>query len=1258
LNVSGTLSPTVSISPSATSVCSGTPVTFTATGTNGGTAPTYQWLRNGSPQTTGTTYSYTPSNGDVIAAIQTAGGTLPTCLSGTTATSTGITLNVSGNLTPSVSISPSATSVCSGTTVTFTASGSNGGSAPSYQWLRNGAPQTTGTTYSYTPSNGDVISAIQNAGGTLPTCLSSTTVTSTGITLNVSGNLSPSVSISPSATSVCSGTTVTFTASGSNGGSAPSYQWLRNGTPQSTGATYSYTPANGDVIRAIQNAGGTLPTCLSGTTATSTGITLNVSGNLTPSVSISPSATSVCSGTTVTFTASGTNGGSAPIYQWLRNGAPQSTGSTYSYTPSNGDVIAAIQYAGGTLPTCLSGTTATSTGITMNVSGNLTPSVSISSSATSVCSGTTVTFTATGTNGGAAPTYQWLRNGAPQTTGTTYSYTPSNGDVIRAIQTAGGTLPTCLSGTTATSTGITLNVSGNLTPSVSISSSATSVCSGTIVTFTATGTNGGSAPTYQWFRNGTAQTSGSTYSYTPANGDVIRAIQTAGGTLPTCLSGTTATSTGIALTVTPTVTPSVTISTPSTAVCAGSNVTFTATPVNGGSSQSYTWLVNGNIRLGSSATFTYTPVDGDLVVAILQSTGACLTSATSTSNGVSLTVNPSPVAASAVSGPNAVCANGISTYSITSIAVATGYSWTVPNGATITNGTNTNQITVQWGTTAGQIRAVPLFACGTGTGSSLSVSMITAPGAAGPITGNVSVCSSSTLNYSIAAVSGATNYTWTVPSGSTINSGQGTRSVSITFGSNSGNISVVPSNTCGTGTPSSASINVSGGAGTIGTAGAISGPTAVCNNSSGNVFSIATVSGATGYNWSVPSGASISAGNGTETVTISFGFVGGNVTVTPTNGCSNGTSATRSVGINSAPAGAGAITGPTSVCPGATGIQYTVNAVGGATGYTWTLPVGATVSAGNGSNSITVDFGGNGGTVTVVPVNGCGTGSGNNFTVGLTAALTPSVGITQTMGSNPSCAVDVVGFTATAVNGGATPTYQWYVNGSAVATATGASLVGSGYPDGSNISVTLSSSLACASPTTASSNVIQLGTIATGNSPCVAPSVPGISGLTSVTPNQTNVTYKVPVTGGATYVWTVPAGATITSGQGTNSITVNFGSTGGDVTLTVSNPYGSNTVSLPVSTGTVTDLSTEGQGITVEAYPNPFTDRFTLRVKAPGTGKVDVRVTDANGQTVHAANAMDAMSEVELGNELPSGIYIVAIRYNDKVSHIKLAKVK
>ncbi|MEO8533799.1 MAG: family 16 glycosylhydrolase, partial [Flavobacterium sp.] len=57
----------------------------------------------------------------------------------------------------------------------------------------------------------------------------------------------------------------------------------------------------------------------------------------------------------------------------------------------------------------------------------------------------------------------------------------------------------------------------------------------------------------------------------------------------------------------------------------------------------------------------------------------------------------------------------------------------------------------------------------------------------------------------------------------------------------------------------------------------------------------------------------------------------------------------------------------------------------------------------------------------------------------------------------------------------------------------------------------------------------------------------GVIGDAKVYQNETGKTYTLNTIAGASYNWTVPSGATITSGQGTNTITVNWGTTGGDV---------------------------------------------------------------------------------------------------------------
>jgi hypothetical protein len=95
--------------------------------------------------------------------------------------------------------------------------------------------------------------------------------------------------------------------------------------------------------------------------------------------------------------------------------------------------------------------------IEITVNEAVSASVSITASANPVAAGTSVTFTAVPVNGGATPTYTWKINGtyqAPQAD-PTYTYNPSNGDVILCIMASS---ITCVNPSPATSNEIVMTV--------------------------------------------------------------------------------------------------------------------------------------------------------------------------------------------------------------------------------------------------------------------------------------------------------------------------------------------------------------------------------------------------------------------------------------------------------------------------------------------------------------------------------------------------------------------------------------------------------------------------------------------------------------------------------------------------------------------------------------------------------------------------------------------------------------------------------
>jgi len=140
---------------------------------------------------------------------------------------------------------------------------------------------------------------------------------------------------------------------------------------------------------------------------------------------------------------------------------------------------------------------------------------------------------------------------------------------------------------------------------------------------------------------------------------------------------------------------------------------------------------------------------------------------------------------------------------------------------------------------------------------------------------------------------------------------------------------------------------------------AILGPSTLCQNSVAT-FMADPVMYATSYFWSVPMGATILSGQGTNQVTVSFGIAGtGQISVHGVNSCGNGPQFSKNMTVQPIPNIT--IIGNASICNGQSSFLL---AVGSASSYNWST--GDTTAGITVSPASTTTY-----TVTVTGIGGC-----------------------------------------------------------------------------------------------------------------------------------------------------------------------------------------------------------------------------------------------------------------------------------------------
>lgn len=232
----------------------------------------------------------------------------------------------------------------------------------------------------------------------------------------------------------------------------------------------------------------------------------------------------------------------------------------------------------------------------------------------------------------------------------------------------------------------------------------------------------------------------------------------------------------------------------------------------------------------------------------------------------------------------------------------------------------------------------------------------------GNIIGNGTACvanQANTISFNVIPVDNAVTYTWSIPTGLTIVSGQGTTTINLSYTKQAlveginGKLVVDVRNGCNEGSESSLEININQTVPFMN--GTIFGRRKVCPGTFTS-YSLQVIRRAKNYVWTLPAGMTIVDGINTNRILVEVdaAYNGGTISAITNNACGNSTS--RSISVSRLnPTRPSVINGPASVCPGQTNLVYSVDSVIGQT-YTWTVPATAILVSGQGTKNITVSF--------------------------------------------------------------------------------------------------------------------------------------------------------------------------------------------------------------------------------------------------------------------------------------------------------------
>ena len=1144
--------PTLTLTASSATVCSSGSTTLTASGAN-----TYTWSSSaggGLSGTSGSSVTVTPTSSPATYTV--VGTTSAGCQTSTKTTTVTIVA------TPTISITQATFTTCLNTPVTFTASGTS-----TYTWTPT-IGMTGSNTANPTVTPSTTTTTIYSVTGTSSGC------TSTANTVTLTINPLPTYSLTSNSYTICNGSSQTFTVSG-----ASTYTWTNPATL--TGANTANPTASPTTTTVYSVTGTSASACSNLTPATVT-----VTVNPKPTFTLTGNAYTICNGGSQTFTVSG-----ASTYTWTP--AATLTGANTANPTASPTTTTVYSVTGTSALSCGNLTPAT---VTVNVTAI--PSMSLAASSYTICNGGSQTFSVSG-----ASTYSWTPT-ATLTNANTAS--PTANPTTTTVYTVSGTASGC-----ASSSPLTLTLTVNPLPTISVVPSTTAICSGGgSSTLTANG-----ASTYTWTPGATlSPTTGSVVTATPTNTATPTVYTVTGTDANNCVNKNT-----VSIIVNPTPTVSVVGGGGnSQTICGGgltnatvNAITFTSTP-----SSSVSWTNNntsigvassGNGNIAGYPAPTVTAQTIGIITA--SSTVAGCTSTNATQLNYTITINPIPGETGDVINP-AGC--GLSDGTIT--------------GASGTGGSG--NYSYEWNNTGGFVASSSLMdSAGTYplqikdnvTGCiyfqnfTISNAGAPAPPAVTPSSTAACVGGAVILTANPSSPVGTT-YNWTEVNGNT-GTGDTYTVTNMPASPNPYTIGVTATAAGCKGIAGTTSITVN----PLPDPAISSSTSQICQGSS-TTLSV-TPTGNYNYQWGNNGGIIVGATSSTLSVTASNTY---SVTVTDnTTNCSASTSINGTITVNALPTidTTGVIV-TQSNCTSATGGISNVTVTGAPTiTYTWTsgtaFPTGAVIANGSGASATLSNVSAGVYCLNVTDGNACQ----NSFcSVTVTNASAPAQPVLTAAGNDTTYCQGATIQTLTvtvASSGTVTPTLNWYSDAGLttnIATNTNTYTPSASLPIGTTTFYVAATSNGCTgisrpititilpTPTISINPLGNNSIICNGASVVITPN--GANTYTLNPGNQTGISFTVNPTSTITYTIdgtnSVTGCSNATTDAGLAPITVN-------PTPTISiNPLGSNSVICNGSSVIITPIINPNTVATYTLNPGNVTGTsFTVSPNSNTTYTID-----------------------------------------------------